>query len=151
MLRLITPSILLPLLFGFQAHAESFEDRMQRIQQENALADSISEEQARLIQQTVQTNRCAKIAIAHHHRVLDQYEKATSSSELFEQWSERGEKLDKQYELDYPTYPKHIFQEYQSAAALVDGYIFALRDNDLDEKKWLNTELLKCQKNEVIK
>ncbi|CAK1850448.1 hypothetical protein [Vibrio crassostreae] len=140
----------LPLTFVFPTHAETFGERMTRIEQENVLAKTMSEEQVELIQKVVQTNHCAKVALTHHQRILGQYKVETSSSELFVKWRQLGKQLDAQYETDYPGYPKHAFQEYPAASSKVDGYLFALIDNGLNEQSWIAKEFKQCKKNKLI-
>ncbi|MBY7728854.1 hypothetical protein JHW46_00670 [Vibrio splendidus] len=140
----------LPLTFVLPAQAETFDERMERIGQENALAKTMSEEQVELIQKVVQTNHCAKVALTHHQRILGQYQVETSSSELFIKWRQLGKQLDDQYETDYPGYPKHVFQEYPAASSKVDGYLFALIDNGLNEQSWIVKEFKQCKNNKLI-
>lgn len=140
----------LPLTFVLPAQAETFDERMERIGQENALAKTMSEEQVELIQKVVQTNHCAKVALTHHQRILGQYQVETSSSELFIKWRQLGKQLDDQYETDYPGYPKHVFQEYPAASSKVDGYLFALIDNGLNEQSWIVKEFKQCKSNKLI-
>lgn len=140
----------LPLTFVFPIHAETFGERMERIEQENALAKTMSNTQVKLIQKVVQTNHCAKVALTHHQRILGQYKVETSSSELFVKWRQLGKQLDDQYETDYPGYPKHVFQEYPAASSKVDGYLFALIDNGLNEQSWIAKEFKQCKNNKLI-
>ncbi len=142
--------LILPIYIVFSAHAETFGERMDRIEQENVLAKTMSEEQVKLIQKVVQTNHCAKVALTHHQRILGQYKVETSSSELFVKWRQLGKQLDNQYETDYPGYPKHTFQEYPAASSKVDGYLFALIDNGLNEQSWIAKEFKQCKKNKLI-
>ncbi|MCX2758807.1 hypothetical protein OQJ65_11890 [Vibrio sp. Sgm 22] len=143
-------ALVLPVTFAFAAHAETFGERMERIEQENVLAKTMTETQVKLIQKVVQTNHCAKVALTHHHRILGQYKVETSSSELFVKWRQLGKRLDAQYETDYPGYPKHAFQEYLAASSKVDGYLFALIDNGLNEQSWIAKEFKQCKKNKLI-
>ncbi|MEC7309350.1 hypothetical protein [Vibrio crassostreae] len=140
----------LPLTFVLPAQAETFDERMERIGQENALAKTMTDTQVKLIQKVVQTNHCAKVALTHHQRILGQYKVETSSSELFVKWRQLGKQLDAQYETDYPGYPKHAFQEYPAASSKVDGYLFALIDNGLNEQSWIAKEFKQCKKNKLI-
>ena len=140
----------LPLTFVLPAQAETFDERMERIGQENALAKTMTDTQVKLIQKVVQTNHCAKVALTHHQRILGQYQVETSSSELFVKWRQLGKQLDAQYETDYPGYPKHAFQEYPAASSKVDGYLFALIDNGLNEQSWIAKEFKQCKKNKLI-
>ena len=140
----------LPLTFVLPAQAETFNKRMERIRQENALAKTMTDTQVKLIQKVVQTNHCAKVALTHHQRILGQYQVETSSSELFVKWRQLGKQLDTQYETDYPGYPKHAFQEYPAASSKVDGYLFALIDNGLNEQSWIAKEFKQCKKNKLI-
>lgn len=140
----------LPLTFVLPAQAETFDERMERIGQENALAKTMTDTQVKLIQKVVQTNHCAKVALTHHQRILGQYQVETSSSELFVKWRQLGKQLDTQYETDYPGYPKHAFQEYPAASSKVDGYLFALIDNGLNEQSWIAKEFKQCKKNKLI-
>ena len=140
----------LPLTFVLPAQAETFDERMERIGQENALAKTMTDTQVKLIQKVVQTNHCAKVALTHHQRILGQYQVETSSSELFVKWRQLGKQLDAQYETDYPGYPKHAFQEYPAASSKVDGYLFALIDNGLNEQLWIAKEFKQCKKNKLI-
>ncbi|MDL5027683.1 hypothetical protein QR676_10620 [Vibrio sp. TMPB1044] len=140
----------LPLTFVLPAQAETFDERMERIGQENALAKTMTDTQVKLIQKVVQTNHCAKVALTHHQRILGQYQVETSSSKLFVKWRQLGKQLDTQYETDYPGYPKHAFQEYPAASSKVDGYLFALIDNGLNEQSWIAKEFKQCKKNKLI-
>ena len=140
----------LPLTFVLPAQAETFDERMERIGQENALAKTMTDTQVKLIQKVVQTNHCAKVALTHHQRILGQYQVETSSSELFVKWRQLGKQLNTQYETDYPGYPKHAFQEYPAASSKVDGYLFALIDNGLNEQSWIAKEFKQCKKNKLI-
>mgnify|MGYP000598525968 FL=1 len=140
----------LPLTFVLPTQAETFNKRMERIRQENALAKTMTDTQVKLIQKVVQTNHCAKVALTHHQRILGQYKVETSSSELFVKWRQLGKQLDAQYEMDYPGYPKHAFQEYPAASGKVDGYLFALIDNGLNEQSWIAKEFKQCKKNKLI-
>ena len=143
-------ALVLPISVVFSTHAETFGERIERIEQENALAKTMSETQAELIQKVVQTNHCAKVALVHHQRILGQYKNPTSSSELFVKWREQGKQLDSEYEAEYPGYPKHVFQEYPAASSKVDGYLFALIDNGLNEKSWVAKEFKQCKNNKLI-
>ncbi|OBS99498.1 hypothetical protein A9261_06945 [Vibrio tasmaniensis] len=140
----------LPLTFVLPTQAETFNKRMERIRQENALAKTMTDTQVKLIQKVVQTNHCAKVALTHHQRILGQYQVETSSSELFVKWRKLGKQLDKKYETDYPGYPKHVFQEYPAASSKVDGYLFALIDNGLNEQTWIAKEFKQCKSNKLI-
>ncbi|MGR4999119.1 hypothetical protein [Vibrio celticus] len=143
-------ALALPLTFVLPAQAEKFNKRMERIRQENVLAKTMTDKQVKLIQKVVQTNHCAKVALTHHQRILGQYKVETSSSELFVKWRQLGKQLDAQYETDYPGYPKHAFQEYPAASGKVDGYLFALIDNGLNEQSWIAKEFKQCKKNKLI-
>lgn len=143
-------ALVLPISVIFSTHAETFGERIERIEQENALAKTMSDTQVKLIQQVVQTNHCAKVALTHHQRILGQYKVETSSSKLFVKWRQLGKQLDTQYETDYPGYPKHAFQEYLAASSKVDGYLFALIDNGLNEQSWIAKEFKQCKKNKLI-
>ncbi|MEZ9978763.1 hypothetical protein AB4401_03410 [Vibrio cyclitrophicus] len=48
-------ALVLPVTFVFSAHTETFSERMERIEQENALAKTMTEAQVKLIQKVVQS------------------------------------------------------------------------------------------------
>ncbi|KAA8602673.1 hypothetical protein [Vibrio cyclitrophicus] len=48
-------ALVLPVTFVFPAHTETFSERMERIEQENALAKTMTEAQVKLIQKVVQS------------------------------------------------------------------------------------------------
>lgn len=147
----LLPIGLITTIVSFYTHANSeidseslTQELKQRAKEEQSLADKMSPQQIDLMQEVVLINKCAKIAESYYYRVeVEKKEKVTSYKNHIK-WKEKGSILDKQYENDFPIKLKHSFQEYPTVSGMVDGYTFALNDNNLDASAWISKEYKTC-------